>query len=1037
MMFWKKPSSKKIENDKRDPAELSISTWFEAFNDRIDYQSTKELVLSSLSQVREKIHKSQFDNPKCSYFHINLPHGLQLVLDCEKLSTNLPPNQNLQTKFWQLKVNSCPSHAILPMFARRNKAIIPIRQRVDMAELWNASKRRWRDPREMSLPHWHSAIGLQRNIFERNLLATEISLLSRLYSIDWVFDYLNDPLNVDLITPTYLSDQMPHVLTDRILTLSASPAGLDSLKLMRSRSFGRQIVDMAVTDLIDLESFNLKLLNNLALDVSLMNLKKSLYKKMLISELKNPKYSKYKKYLVTHSEYSALISMGLMIKALNNRDNFALKSIFVANLNLNASRQFLTAIEKILMSRPRLGGFDKNEKIILELFLKSIGFLVNQHSELLKDITEFDGIFPLQFKQINNHQELISSNFSKIIKIKNNWIITGSIPVGFSKNIFFGNDPNVYICGVNNISKKSFENIKYMKNHRIPFYSAEEEELSAHTENISKHLINILRDIIGPHESQSWLEALELPLDDLLFKSTVDFWSVLKKLKENPNDENALVVGSQEMTLAYLSGIRSLNLSKPINIISPSIDNIADFHSHTFNRTALEYVFGKNDVENENAIREVLIKDLSIRSIESNNGKSNSLLIGRILDRNYNDDLRKLGVQLKKKRNVIYVPTAGKINKNQILTFFTTRHPAWRNKTFYDPVLALYSPINNKSNEVYEEVLSSIINRAKNNVSFKSEEVALLIYAAPQLNAFFGKRLSRHMKSGSMMSQIIKNNRPTNMALLPGRDYIARVAAFVGREQGILSFDVQTVFVGPRSRYKRTIADIQLTIETESKKIFKNYFGMDESKIIVTGCSKLDQVQKKARKLNSVITRDLIGKNDKYLLLFACSPILQADKAILEGLAQMLPSMPNLHLWIRQHPTAQTDYNDFVNMLITENPAIELVDHIALPESIISADVIITRFSNVGLEAALLGRDVISCNFDRSIMPIQFDKMGVSVISSSSQRLSEYLSDFSKKGPVWSNLQKSREEYLLKNTHFLKRPESLIVDTMENFIKIK
>ena len=226
---------------------------------------------------------------------------------------------------------------------------------------------------------------------------------------------------------------------------------------------------MAETDLIDLESFNLKLLNNLAIDVSLMNLKKSLYKKMLISELKNPTYSKYKKYLVTHSEYSALISMGLIIKALNNRDNFALKSIFVANLNLNASRQFLTAIEKILMSRPRLGGFDKNEKIILELFLKSIGFLVNQHSELLKDITEFDGIFPLQFKQINNHQELISSNFSKIIKIKNNWIITGSIPVGFSKHIFFGNDPNVYICGVNNISKKSFENIKYMKNHRIPF----------------------------------------------------------------------------------------------------------------------------------------------------------------------------------------------------------------------------------------------------------------------------------------------------------------------------------------------------------------------------------------------------------------------------------------------------------------------------------------------------------------------------------------------------------------------------------------
>jgi len=329
---------------------------------------------------------------------------------------------------------------------------------------------------------------------------------------------------------------------------------------------------------------------------------------------------------------------------------------------------------------------------------------------------------------------------------------------------------------------------------------------------------------------------------------------------------------------------------------------------------------------------------------------------------------------------------------------------------------------------------SVVVNEAQAVAPFTLDETALLLYAAPQIRMFLGDKIFCHLKAGSLMSQAIINTVPRYMAVLPGRDYIARVAAFAGRAVGVSSFDVQTVFVGPRARYKTTAANIQFAIETESKKLFQRYFGLSADKTVLTGCAKIGEVQEAARKLDVQATRDLINMGDKRLLVFACSPFLEADQLIIESLSKSLENMPNTCLGVRLHPTAKPGYPEYIEGLAQQKPSVFVLGQLNLPQTLIAADILITRFSNVGLEAALLGKDVITCNFNDGIVPIRLDEMGVSAVACSSQELLTCMTDFARQGPLWSKLQDTRAAYIAQNQQLLEpNAAEKIYDEMEKY----
>ena len=749
----------------------------------------------------------------------------------------------------------------------------------------------------------------------------------------------------------------------------------------------------------------------------------------LIASFKRPLLSTFRSHTETAPEHSAWIAIGLITKLVNLRETDELNVIFGLLAGLPLAPSFVDMILKLEATKNNRS-ITADERFILQLFLRSIGARLTPLSKNVIKGLDLEGI-KFSYATVIGSDGLQGEVPDIDVHKTDRWFMSGQIPFGLLGAIAQTRHPDVSIFGPSNLLLASPKKItqvlgstapveiKRMATQRVPLYSNYEDQLSALTASLSKRLIDGFRQLLGPHEAQAWLEALELPLDDLLFGATIDFWSVLTRIKDSPEHADVVVVQTTEMAQAFIAGFRAVGLQHKVTMLGPTIDVPSVQQESVFIRDVLWQAFGGAD-EQSAAIVSKAARDALVGLDElTADPKEAVLLIGRNFDRNYQTDLAHLGRQLQKNHRVAFVPTAGQRDKNQIFSFFNTMMSDWHDEVIPEPAFALWSPWVRSKTTVRKMTLPVVIQESQAIAPFTLSETALLLYAAPQMNVFFGNRIFNHLRAGSLMAQTVLHTRPRYMALLPGRDYISRVAALAGRQAGIVSFDIQTVFVGPRTRYKTTAADIQFTIETESKKLFQSYFGLPAHKTILTGCEKLGEVQQAARKMDVQETRRSVNMHEKRLLVFACSPFIEEDQLILESLSQSLLVMPNARLGVRLHPTAKPGYPEYVESLVRRNPSILVLDQLDLPQTLIAADILITRFSNVGLEAALLGKDVIACNFNGGIVPIRLDKMGVSAVALSSAELSHCLEDFSRQGPIWDKLQATRAAYIVDNQQLL------------------
>ncbi|MEO0030553.1 MAG: hypothetical protein RIS94_311 [Pseudomonadota bacterium] len=557
---------------------------------------------------------------------------------------------------------------------------------------------------------------------------------------------------------------------------------------------------------------------------------------------------------------------------------------------------------------------------------------------------------------------------------------------------------------------------------RVRAYSPAEDALSRLTAQVAHSLVSGVIDTLED-AAPDWAEALELPIDDLLFSTVVDFWSVLHHVVETPNCRPTVLAG-RDLTLAFHAGMASFGASARGRVVLVTNLNgtTPDLSSAEPLMQMIALAFDDGVPIDEHAIwrklRGAAKSTGKAAPITSQDGDA-TLLIGRNFDRNYGTDLVELGRELRQSGKVVFLPTAGQPIKGRITTFVDSLTNDWCDSVESGPAAMLWAwPMrlrNANGNGNGRQLLRHLVEHAVQAKTLDMAQLAIVLAARARLEQFFDTKIYNHLKAGTETARTVATLLPRHMALLPGRDFIARVAAISGRAHAIPSFDVQTVFVGPRSRYKPTIADIQFTIETHSQSVFCSYFGLAPERTALTGCSKVGVVQEQARALDHASLRAGLRLTDEVLLVFAGSPFLAEDEPILTALAETLGISPDCRLGIRLHPTAEPDYAGFCANLQVTHPGASVLDKLDLAATMIISDILITRFSNVGLEAALLGKDVIACNFARTIPPISLDRMGVATAVHSPDELRECIADFRAHGPRWRDLQRARGDYVARN----------------------
>jgi hypothetical protein len=730
-------------------------------------------------------------------------------------------------------------------------------------------------------------------------------------------------------------------------------------------------------------------------------------------------------------EQAALIYLGLIFKSLradNHHDlSLALKS--VAHLPLAVS------FVKALLGCARHEKFGGIECGALQIFLKAV--VAQNFSDNIK--TYFEDIssnIPL-FTIIDDPQN--EREGSHLSLPKSRWVVTEGAPINVMGQGRPDVDPEIIFYGSSaNASKLresavrcsasgrlgSFTNAEAL---RIRAYSQSEEALSRHSANVARALVAGIADTLGKDEALAWVAALELPIDDLIFGATQDFWSLLQHLRDNPRPNDTILVGNTDFAMAFYAGLHSSSYSENFRVVMPDCGFQPSADPCELLYQIVHLAFAHHGYGHEETIRHNILAALAAagtHKLGPESAAGSALLIGRNFDRNYGTDLIELGRELRKQRRVVFMPTAGQTIKGRVTSLVDSLTSDWYDRIVLSPAVNLWSSAIKPYANGGGNLLASLIDLAIRHGSLNLTDMALILAARDRLEKFFSSKIYNYIQSGAETAQAVVAINPSHIALLPGRDFIARVAAMVSRKAGIPSFDAQTVFVGPRSRYKPTVADIQFVIETHSQGLFTSYFHLPIEKTALTGCSKVGLVQEQARALDRDAVRQSIKMQDKFLLVFAGSPFLDEDKPILLVIADILNDWPDALLGVRLHPTADEAYGVFCEQLNRTNPNISILKKLDLAQTMTVSDILITRFSNVGLESALLERDVIACNFSDAPPPISLDHMGVATAAFSQEELLACITDFRSKGPRWNELQRSRAAYLAKNGQLIHGPAS-------------
>lgn len=625
------------------------------------------------------------------------------------------------------------------------------------------------------------------------------------------------------------------------------------------------------------------------------------------------------------------------------------------------------------------------------------------------------------------------------------WVVSGNLPYAWVGRLPAG-DLTLVSLGPNALTTLKPTEIDRLRfpgnatrleigrNILLPPYSAGEDLLSQRTARLAELLTTALSEIVGPELNQDWFPTIDLVIDDLLFSATLEFWSLLHHLRLHPATSKGTFCSTPDLAAAFAAGLEVLGCDGEVQLIGPN-DELdfqlrgPQFKKHLYSLLYADLSHSDDDELRQGVERAVLETDVTAGPAEA------ALLIGRQFDRNYETDLAALGKSIQhKSRSVVFIPTTVGGLKGHVNSLLDRDEADWYGVSFRKAAMTLWvaPPVAWAFGK--KGILSSLLKQLQERDALDRLDLALLLVASKRLEKFYAEKFLRYIQVGVMVSNYVSATKPSYLVLMPGRDFIARVAAVRARRHQIKSFDVQTVFVGSRSRYKRTLADIQLTIETESQQRFQNYFNLAPTQTILSGCSKVGTVRQQGQRLNRDDVRTLTGVARRFHLVFAGSPYLDADRPILEALASSLPLWPDACLGIRLHPTSDQNYRDYCQKLKRDHNNVSVLSHLNLPQTLVSADILITRFSNVGLEAGLLDRDVIACNFTQEPAPIRLDAMGVASAATHATDLIACISDFRQHGPRWNNLQNTRQEYRHKNPQlFVDSSPDYMRDLIEKF----
>ena len=275
---------------------------------------------------------------------------------------------------------------------------------------------------------------------------------------------------------------------------------------------------------------------------------------------------------------------------------------------------------------------------------------------------------------------------------------------------------------------------------------------------------------------------------------------------------------------------------------------------------------------------------------------------------------------------------------------------------------------------------------------------------------FAYSRLFHHVFNNYLSSRLLRLKAQIDIALsyfdgralssvvtIPGRAPVARALTLIASRSGLKTVDVQAFFISPMPRYKGSLADSYCAITRDQLDLYVDFHQRErDQRLYRVGSLMMDN------QLSAVFDRAPAGPRaeykiglDKFVIFFAEQ---HGDGGYSLDIAERLISSlsSSMYLIIKIHPRSPVGslyslidlvrgYNKTSQVLVTQS------GH--LYKLIVASDVVVTQFSNVGLEAAVLRKKVLSVLISGDQPVLDFGALGIADVVYSLDEMCAYISD--------------------------------------------
>lgn len=225
--------------------------------------------------------------------------------------------------------------------------------------------------------------------------------------------------------------------------------------------------------------------------------------------------------------------------------------------------------------------------------------------------------------------------------------------------------------------------------------------------------------------------------------------------------------------------------------------------------------------------------------------------------------------------------------------------------------------------------------------------------------AVFAQRFPQIMDAVSYFRVRFAEGLPDYIFTGPNQHMISRAAAYCGKAAGVPVYDFLILANTNHPRYRPIIADYAYLYDPWYKEIYQSFFGLREDQLRTAG-----PLFEYSERLKQEPNADYAAPRGKtHIVFFSQSANFDNSKLMLESICQATNTRKDIYITVKLHPHESPANVERYTQIAADNGikgnihVFHKGDAVALLNQ---ADLVVQSFSNIGLDALLLKKPVIT-----------------------------------------------------------------------------